>query len=316
MDEVTGPALDARRQHLLEAKLGKLLRWQKPDVVDTVGPFDPSVFEHVESQRRDVIAQCRVKLAAYSEAQVEALLAGESKQPDAVHADWRTFLENRLRLPELPWFAGGFGHPDHVADFDYWAKMPRYTVDEITCLSVGVEPGAFPKSELSNLSRSEPDKLWPAQTFLLRQRELLRRQFDPQGHGWHVGPADFLHWAEQKSLAAHPDFLRLLRLYHGPAQTVAVPAAKPVLEPATETAAEPTGARPPDRREIDSIAQLFTAMAIDHLGYRPGQARSPIPKEIAELAASLGLSLSTDTILKYLRLGAKFLPKDWVPPGR
>lgn len=57
-------------------------------------------------------------------------------------------------------------------------------------------------------------------------------------------------------------------------------------------------------------------MTIEYLGYRPGQARSPIPKEIAELAASMGLSLSTDTILKYLRIGAKFLPKDWVPTGR
>lgn len=69
----------------------------------------------------------------------------------------------------------------------------------------------------------------------------------------------------------------------------------------------------PDRREIDSVAQLFTAMAIDYLGYRPSDARSSIPKEIAELAASMGMTISDDTVRKYLKLGAKFIDPAWEP---
>ncbi len=301
MDEIAGPALDARRQQLLEAKLGKLLHWEPPNIVDTVGPFEPSVFEEFEARRRDLVAQCLERLHGYTDAQIDVLVAGERKQPDAIHGDWRSFLEHRLSGRLLPWFAGGFGHPDHLADFDYWAKMPMFTVDEITCLTVGVEPEEFPKSALDNLGRSEPDKLWPAEQFLVRRRELLRRQFDSQASGWHVRPGDFLAWVEKVAFEAHPEFLRLLRQYHGPAETSAEPAAEP---------------QRTHKREIDKIAQLFTAMAIEHLGYSPPQKRSPIPKEIAEIAASMGLNISADTILKYLRIGAAFLSKDWEPPKR
>ncbi|GAB1364724.1 hypothetical protein MASR1M32_39600 [Rhodobacter sp.] len=47
--------------------------------------------------------------------------------------------------------------------------------------------------------------------------------------------------------------------------------------------------------------------------YDPGSKRSPIPTELEDIAARLGLELSHDTILKYLRLGAQHLPKNWKP---
>ncbi len=42
-------------------------------------------------------------------------------------------------------------------------------------------------------------------------------------------------------------------------------------------------------------------------------ARSPIPKEIGELAASMGFESSDDTIRKYLKRGATFISSDWKP---
>jgi hypothetical protein len=75
--------------------------------------------------------------------------------------------------------------------------------------------------------------------------------------------------------------------------------------------APPTTPAEPDKREIDKIAQLFTAIAIDAYGFRPDQKRSPIPKEITDIAARLGLSVTADTVRKYLKRGASFLPPDW-----
>ena len=77
-----------------------------------------------------------------------------------------------------------------------------------------------------------------------------------------------------------------------------------------DTESTPTAKRP-DKREVDKIAQILTAIAISELGYRPGAKRSPIPKEIADSAANMGLEISDDTIRKYLKIGASFLPDDW-----
>jgi hypothetical protein len=54
-------------------------------------------------------------------------------------------------------------------------------------------------------------------------------------------------------------------------------------------------------------------MAIDQLGYNPRSARSTVPKEIAELASEMGMSVSDDTVRKFLKLGASFIPDDWEP---
>ena len=69
----------------------------------------------------------------------------------------------------------------------------------------------------------------------------------------------------------------------------------------------------PEGREITSMAKLLVAIAITEYGYETNDRRSPIPREIQELEDLLGLSVSQDTIRKYLRTGAKHLPKDWKP---
>jgi len=74
-------------------------------------------------------------------------------------------------------------------------------------------------------------------------------------------------------------------------------------------AASPARSEP---RNVDKIAQLFTAMAIQHYGYQPGK-KSPVPRAIADLAATMGLNVSNDTVLAYLKQGAEFIPPDWKP---
>ncbi len=66
-------------------------------------------------------------------------------------------------------------------------------------------------------------------------------------------------------------------------------------------------------REIASMSKLLTAIAITEYGYDTQNRRSPIQREIQELADLLGLSVSQDTIRKYLRTGAKYLLRDWKP---
>jgi len=38
------------------------------------------------------------------------------------------------------WMLGGFGHPEYVADFEYWGQMAKFELHEALLLSVGIEP--------------------------------------------------------------------------------------------------------------------------------------------------------------------------------
>jgi inhibitor of KinA sporulation pathway (predicted exonuclease) len=290
--------LSLSRTKLFESKLGELLTWQAPAIAKTVGPFDPTIFVNFGQKCRAAMEACHARLKELSDEKVEAILS-DDKREQMVWRDWDNFhLREISHLSRtIPaWHAGGFGHPDHIADFVYWAKMPRFSIVEVACLAAGVEPNDLTPEKLKQSSRLHDVKPTPALVFLHRQIELIARQFDPHQHKATVDPRNFLKWIDRVELEVHPEFLRLLQQYH---PTDASPASKVLKTPE------------PHKREIDTIAQLFTALAIDALGYDPTQLRSPIPKEISGIAAKLGLAGTDDSVRKYLRIGAKFLPEGW-----
>jgi len=301
---------DALRQDLLKAKLGELFTWSVPELLPTIGPSDPADFVRFEARRAELVHSCTDHLRALTDDQLLVIAKGPDDAA-ATRATWRSFQHdviNRLQEKIPPWYSGGFGHADHVAEFDYWAKMTRWTVEEVLCLSIGVEPRSIPREVILRLAagdglsarkpRSTVDysHLSRPLQFLLRRYEQLNRRFDPEFNGWSVRPNEFIAWVERVEFEAHPEFLRLMKKYHSENGLVASPS---------------TQAKEPDKREIDKIAQLFTAMAITKFGYDPEALKSPIPKEIVELAANIGISVSDDSVRKYLDIGAKFLPKEW-----
>lgn len=298
-------AIDPIQHQILKQRFGELLNWRTPEITRTIGPYDPSVFHAFDERRRQIIDDCVRKLGEFTEEQLEFLTrrgiqegaARETQREwEKLHSAEVSFMKDK----QPPWYAGGFGHPEHVADFDYWSRMPRFTVEETTCLSIGIEPEAFPAHKLIDLQNSPSQKPWPQVQFLARRYEQLRRQFQLQALVSDVRPKAFLEWVERVEFELHPEFQRLLKARH-------------LNNASTTVSVSVADERKPDRREIDKIAQLFTAMAIDSLGYVPGDTRSPIPKQIADIAAGMGMSVSDDTVRKYLRTGATFLPSGWKP---
>jgi hypothetical protein len=295
---------DPRHHRLLSHKLGPLLTWTRPAIERSVGPFEPQVFDDFDTSRQELVSACREKLRTYTDGDLSEILTYIDSQSPDTHG-WSRFLSGEInnhkrRVP--PWYAGGWDHPDHRADFDYWTKMPRFDVGELTCLSVGISPDEYPWDRLFKMTTAKDRaQFWPSVEFLVRRFEQLHRTFDLSGRNRAVLPRDFIEWVAQFEFEVHPGFWEPLKKFHRLKLTPALPAG-PTIKP--------------DKREVDSIAQLFTAMAIDYLGYNPKQARSPTTKEIAELAASLGMTISEDTILKYLRIGAGFISEDWTPAKR
>jgi hypothetical protein len=125
---------------------------------------------------------------------------------------------------------------------------------------------------------------------------LVARRFDPESCGSRVDPKSLVTWIVHFEVEVPSPFLDRLRTFHKPANPNT---------PHQQIRAST------DKREIDKIAQLITAIAIDDYGYDPDGVRNTAPGEIADLAAEMGLEIHPDTIRKYLRIGATFLPTDW-----
>lgn len=295
--------LDDARQDLLRGKFGPLLEWKVPKITETIGPFEPDAFDPYRSRLEELISACTDRLKSHSDDEVKDIKEAVDQEITDAHG-WQALLANEIsslrnRMPA--WYIGGFGHPDHLADFSYWARMPHFSVAELTCLSVGINPQEFGREKLQELASSKDrHRFHDALAFIVKRYEQLQRAFGRGSLETKVYAKDFIAWVDQFVFEIHPEFIRPLKRFHSP----------------PELSVEATAAKRPDKREIDTIAQLFTAMAIDHLGYVPGQARSPIPKEIAELAASMGLSVKDETVRKYLRIGQSFISSEWKPRRR
>lgn len=61
-------------------------------------------------------------------------------------------------------------------------------------------------------------------------------------------------------------------------------------------------------KERETLLKMIIGLAVDGYGFDPTAARSPVPKEISDALAARGIPLDVDTIRKWLREGAEFLP--------
>ncbi len=206
-----------------------------------------------------------------------------------------------IKRQKPPWHAGGFGHPDHQADFGYWARMPHLSLSEATCLSIGFEPSNFPHRRLEDLTKVKVDELWPTTAFLMLRYEQMQRQFGRGDRDRSIRTGEFLAWALRVEYDVHPVFLSLLNRFHGLSPDGLDKSSKRVR---------------PDKREIETVAQLLVVMAIDGYGYDPHANRSSIPREITDAAAGMGIEFHPDTVRKYLGIGKTFLSPDWKKPER
>jgi hypothetical protein len=220
---------------------------------------------------------------------------------------WQTGYKNELRVKCLNlsfWTAVPFKKEKALADFDYWAKAEFLSLDEALWLSFGL----MPLSEFAKRVEQFPGRsthLGPIEIYVISIRELFTRGLNPRTHLTAFRHNQILDWINRVQLEVHPGFRRMLELNISRQATVdaaPVPASPEVVTDAKF-----------DAREKASLAKLLTAMAITEYGYNPDARRSPIPKEIQDIANRLGLEVSQDTIRHYLQMGARFLPEGWKP---
>jgi hypothetical protein len=248
---------------------------------------------------------------------------GTPKTPE--FKDWclKQRSEFRSRFEGLSVWQLALLEPERTfPDYDYWSKAAFFSIDELLWLSVGLEP----LPEFATALEERPggsQKRHHVVVYLLAQLELFRRGLDPNHYERRHTPKSILEWANLVEHQLHPGFRRILEkmVKRAAASKLDASLASVSQDGTSGGEVQPEGAtafiasdpKRFDPRERRGMAKLLVALAIEQFGYDPTSKRGPIPKELEDIALRLGLEISQQTILKYLRLGAQSLPQDWKP---
>ncbi|WP_435671603.1 hypothetical protein [Marivita sp.] len=280
-----------------------------PDPVEALplGPSYAKLFSKLNRWRADLFNQIVADLSAQTDDQITEDFDKNGKPISEKAQAWQLGYrqEVRERFGKLrDWFTAPLFQTSNLADFEHWGRADFLTLDEIVWLSVGLEPKEkFIESIKPFNMRGATQKLDQVAQYMSRHREIIRRKLDP--HGFNKKPDLLLlrEWIEGNGLEVHQDFLKMLP--SPPPEKQTEPATKAILAHQDKTRM--------DGRERVTMTKLIAAMAIDGYGFNPKAKRSEIPKEIEDIADQLGLSVSRETIRKYLKEGSELLPENWKP---
>jgi len=235
--------------------------------------------------------------------------------------------------------------PSAHADFNHWAKMSYWTVDEAVALSLNRDPNKITWKEMNSITEVSPF----AHNFQ-KKREVANRA-KAMGQLWErTIPRVFLAWASrmrfdvpseliaavealgfqiadwktlydqqvaeakasQDSLIAKIES-RFVEVFAEKDRLLAERGAR-IRELEALAAVKPE--KPVRARERDSLLKLIIGMAIKGYGHDPKAARSPTAKEISGDLALQGISLDEDTVRKYLAEAQQLLPGDETEENR
>lgn len=192
------------------------------------------------------------------------------------------------RVPSFSFSALAEGHffdqPEAMADFGFWANIDYWTPDETVSLSFGRSPDVVNKKRLSRFIAEQPRF---ATEFFYRNEQIMRAVSTgtlPEK----ISPKEFIDWAQSKEMDVPEELL----VQHK--------------TPSTRQRDEiKTSQKQLKERERDSLLKLILGMSVDSYNYKVGEPKNDAtgenPHSIAARLESLGLTLTSDTIRKYLK---------------
>ena len=184
------------------------------------------------------------------------------------------------------------------ADFVYWSKIPRWTLEEATALSFGKGP-EFVNSDKVEAYRGQSsfaDDYSKRLSFLLHAQEAGELTVS-------ISPAEFISWAEQTGIALPQDLVDAVRATVGRIEDRRSLTAErdELREEVKRLKEEAARNKPLSTRERETFLKIILGMAIEQYGYNPKSGRSDAPKKIADDFATLGISVSDDTVRQKLK---------------
>lgn len=286
---------DAVIETIITALLGAAIGLRDRRPIRTIGPFKPEFSEEVAQALQQVTADFRAQLQGLSDQELAESFRYDGEVIEGCAHPVGLALRDRAKIVrsrhQASWYFGGLGHPDYAADFAYWSKIPHLVLAEAVCLSLGIEPSVFSEEDLARYRPPQQRKHNPDHVghFIGRRYELLRRLFQDLPADQKALPMTaFTRWIAENGIEVTEAFRAAL--LGDPPGSAAEPAAKV------------------NMREMQSIAKLLYVIAAEHYGYVPSRNNAAVQK-LQDLADRHGISLSNDTIRKYLKMGSQFRSK-------
>ena len=174
-----------------------------------------------------------------------------------------------------PWYAGGFGVCVYKPDYEYWAKMDFWTLEEAACLSLGFQPEKMPRY------RDRPSLPYQAVDFFRGRVSLIQRApFSTKFDHDRVSPAAFVGWAENKLLEIPAELIQAVKADKEPHR--------------------PKMLNSVDKRQYDSALKVILGLLSSQFGYREGEVTPEMKSDIVSGLDELGLNLDRKTLIKTL----------------
>lgn len=274
--------------------------WSRPRFGRPIGPHDPTVFDRYASALNHQFDNLALALFALTDDDLrmhanfykQRPLGGKmTPSPPIFDA-----MGHISELNQPPWFAGGFNVIGREPDYDFWARMKTWSLDEAAAISIGFEPvGKI------DVAAGAPTITKDVVNFYHRRRKLIENNFFPFSdqtiQALRPSTGQFCKWAISVHLDAPAG------LFQAVAKLFDIPVANLV---AKEVGIE----EPPlDPRERTSLLTLILLLAQKAYAFDPERERSDVPNRIQSDLNLMGMDLHPQTIRRYLKAAGSIRPK-------
>ncbi|MBC7282957.1 hypothetical protein [Hoeflea sp.] len=207
--------------------------------------------------------------------------------------------------------------PLYAADFAYYARARYWLNGEAVCLSLGADPRSVEKAkrELENSLGAKQRQLAPFFRMHSQFSELVARYFNDR-FASDRSPRFWIDWLREMKLPCPSELVEAVETYGGPVVDWKQRAEQAEAELETslqrvadlekaivDTSLNQTGTT----RQRETLLRVLIGIALEQYGYDPKKARNSAPKQISDDLALHGLSVSDDTIRKYLNEASELL---------
>lgn len=232
-----------------------------------VGPYDPNFFEAEQATRREQEARAVSQLHAVSDEELSRL------------CDSSNGLNHFAMIFELfdapPWYAGGFGVEGYSPDYDHWAKMDFWSLEEAVCLSLGFKPEAVPSYHFVK------DSPYHSLNFFIERMALVKRApFYQQTRNGEFAPRSFLTWARSKDLDLPAALINAVGVNDAPRR--------------------PAMLNSVDKRKYDTVLKVVLGLLAKRYGEDLNSVNRDMKQEVTSGLERLGLALDPKTIANVL----------------
>jgi hypothetical protein len=300
-------------------------------------PSHKFTYADIEHRRQEA-EKYRAELQALASGELQSLFESETAKAEAEKAA-EAEREEEARF---------FHHPTAAADFEHWSKAAHWSLEEALALAFGKAPELVSWSTIHRYQQVSPFVFRYARLRDLAQRAMAwQKLFDP------VLPIIFVNWAKENDIDFPADLAEKVigrssnsmdwkalfeQLKKQSDEHIAdwrriVEERNDLLETsiqncnALNSALEqckaelasksdrPLPEKPQSSREREGMLKVIYAMAVGGYGYVPTAGRSKLVPEILKDLELQGLSLSDDTVRRYITAACELLP-EWREAAR